>query len=203
MNRTVLGLGLVVLVGAGLAWYLMRGGGTPVAPGTATSITPAAPPAQHVSPPSLPALGSAGPAARVGSDPRDYSMGGVEIRDHRADAVPVEMAPNLHAPDARRLPPTVVASITDQVKQVLYACAGEIPREARGEHPRMESQVKLAITGHKVTVVGAEVHLKEIVGAALEPSQKCIEDRALALTAAAPEEADLASYTVSVSYLIP
>jgi hypothetical protein len=172
-------------------------------PGSAAVIAPTPPaPSRHL-PAALPAAGS-DQVVREGSDPRDYVVGGVAIRDHRDGEVkPLDMTPNLHAPDSRRLAPTVVALITGKVKAALYQCANDIPREARGEQPKLEGQITVSIKAHVLTIDRAEAHVRDIVGAAVEPTQQCVEQRAKGLTVDTPEEADVAVYTISMSYLIP
>ena len=209
MNRSLVAVALAVVAAAVLGWWLLRGSTTaaPAAPPDAAvgvAPTSAAPhPAPHL--PALPAAGSGSDEpVREGSDPRSYTVGGVAIRDHReGDVKPLDMSPNLHAPDSRRLASTVVALITSKVKAALYQCAADIPREARGEHPKLEGQITVSIKEHVLTIDKTEAHVRDIVGAAVEPTQRCIEQRAQGLAVDAPDEADVAAYTISMSYLIP
>lgn len=208
MNRSASAIGIAVLVAGGLGWYLLRKGGneaTPApAPGSAVAVDPV--PQAHP-PPRLPtaAFGSGSDVAiREGSDPSSYAVGGVAIRDHRSGAnEPLAMTPNLHAPDSRKLPAPLVTVITGKLKQALYQCAAAIPREARGNQPRMDGQIDVAIKDHVMTVSTTKALLHDVVGAAVEPTQQCIEQKATELSTPAPDEADLANYTISVSYVIP
>lgn len=208
MNRSLVAIGLAVVAATVVLWWLLRTSPADVptpAPGSAKVVAPAAPepvPGPHL-PAALPAAGSDQPA-REGSDPRDYVVGGVAVRDHReGDVKPFDMTPNLHAPDSRRLAPAVVALITSKVKAVLYQCATDVPREARGEQPKLEGQITVSIKEHVLTIVQAEARVRDVVGAAVEPTRQCVEQRAKGLTVDTPEEADVAAYTISMSYLIP
>ena len=210
MKRGLLAIGLAVVVACVVGlWWLLRKPATVAPPaGSAVSVpTEAAPPAPSPSAPHLPGVpaesGSSEPL-HEGSDPASYTVGGVAIRDHRGgDAVPMDMSPNLHAPDSRKLPATLVTAITARVKTALYQCAADVPREARGAQPRLEGQITVSVKEHVLTIDATTAKVRDVVGAALEPTQQCIEKASTGLAVPAADEADLAAYTISVSYLIP
>ncbi len=208
MSRKLLvgGLAVLLVVLAALWWLLKkddaqpaarRGEGSAVVVATDPGATPA---------PQLPGGGSA-PALPAGSgeqNPRDYVVGDVRIRDHRAgDNTPMDIPPNVHPAESRRIPSALVSDIAQKVRGVLAECAPQIPREARGPNPKLEGQIIVTIKDKQLSVTQSTMQLRDVFGAALEPARQCVQEKSIGLTTSAGDEADLASYSIAVTFPVP
>ena len=144
------------------------------------------------------------PEAAPGEHPRDYVVGDIRVRDHRSgDNVPLDIPPNVHPAEGPKIPSTLTHAIAQQVKQVMMDCVESLPQDARGDRPRLEGQLIIAIKDHQATVTKSLVHLRNVTGAAVEPTKRCIESRSIGLEAAAADQADLDSYSINISFAIP
>ena len=174
-------------------------------------------PAPHAPPPAptQPMLGSgsAAPVAAGSQVPaRDgyeappvnvYEVDGKEIRDHRTGYhAPRDIPPNFHAPDAHRIDSKVVHAITEQVQAIVHDCAAAVPPEARQAKPRVEGQIMIAIAGERVAVTKSIIKLRGVVGASEDPVRTCIEAGTAKITTSAPNEPDLAEYSINLSLAI-
>ncbi len=179
----------------------------PVAPPSSGSSTPfiAAPPVARTQDPARSGATVGGPGSNAPVTPSvDYQVGNVQIRDHRgSNAVPIDTPPNIHRPDGRKVSTTVVSDLTAKMREVVASCAKDIPAEARGPKPRMEGAITIAIKGHQVSVSSSVLKLRDVVGAAVDPTQQCLEKGANALTYVAPDEADVESYQINLSFAVP
>ncbi|HEU0034933.1 MAG TPA: hypothetical protein VFQ53_30115 [Kofleriaceae bacterium] len=219
MNRRVLlGLGAIAVLAAAVVLYLkLRSGGddataTPagtrsdpvVQEGSAPSPRAAPPIVADPKRPSAPVVSSTPREPGSASEPvDDYTVGGVRIRDHRAgEHARVDLPPNIHAPDSRRVTPNLTADLSAKLQAVMHECAANVPREARGEKPRLEGTIFIAIKDHVARVTEAAMQLRDVVGAAVDPTKQCIEQKAVGLTASAPEEADLDRYSISITFAL-
>jgi hypothetical protein len=157
--------------------------------------------------PSAPALPSepARPAAPDDAGTvRTYTIGGIQVRDHRSGAQkPLDIPPNVHAPSARRLPSQLTHAISEQLKQVMIECAQDLPRPADGPHPRMEGQIVVGIKGGQMSIASSTMQLRGVSGPEVDATKSCIEQRSLGLTAPAADQADLDGYSIRVSFAIP
>lgn len=133
--------------------------------------------------------------------PREVVVNGVRVRDYRTGDHPdLDLPPGVHRPSARRIRPKVTSAISDRVLATLLECKAGVPPEARGAKPRLEGQVVIAIQGGEARITSAAMQLRDVVGAALDPTRQCIEDGVIGKIAPAPDEDDLESYTISVTY---
>lgn len=200
----------IALLGAMLGlWLWMRKGDAPASArsdGPQQVIVPTKPPGS-AEVPSLPGSGSAAFAeggSGSGSNERDYVVGDVHVRDHRAGTpVKIDLPPNVHPPESRRLPSELTQAIAQKVRTVMEGCTANVPREARGPGPRLEGQIVVGIADKKLTITKSIVELRDVFGAAVEPTKACIEQKSVGLDTAAADQADLASYSINVNFAIP
>lgn len=130
-------------------------------------------------------------------------VNGVRVRDHRKDRTkPVTLVPR--APEhARKIPPALTAEISNRLLPIVRECAASVPPEARGEQPRVEGQVVIAIKDRQVRISEATIELVNVAGASVEPTRQCIQQKSLAATAPAADEADLENYPIRISFSLP
>ena len=210
MRSALLIGGLVIVLGGAVGiWLLMRGDSKADAQtGSyephATVVTPAQPA------PSMPSVtaGSAEhpalPQPAPGENPRDYVVGDIRVRDHRAgDNAPLDIPPNVHPAEGRSLPSTLTHEVAQKVKAVMMECVASLPKDARGDHPRLEGQVMLAIKANKITVTKSTMQLRNVSGESVEPTKQCIESKTVGIENAAPDQADLDEYPFNISFAIP
>ncbi|HTL37938.1 MAG TPA: hypothetical protein VL326_32625 [Kofleriaceae bacterium] len=209
MRSALLIGGLVAVLGAAVGiWLLMRGDKADAQSGSyephATQVTPAQP---APSAPSVTAGSSDHPALpqpAPGENPRDYVVGDIRVRDHRAgDNAPLDIPPNVHPAEGRSLPSTLTHEVAQKVKAVMMECVANLPKDARGEHPRLEGQVMLAIKANKVTITSSTMQLRNVSGESVEPTKQCIESKTVGIENAAPDQADLDQYPFNISFAIP
>ena len=208
MNRFVLGLlGLAAVVG--LAVYFLGNHDAPPAPPAAPGS--AASPAivrDHVRGPrpALPATVTPAPHAadhQTGSAD-EYTVGGVQVRDHRGgDSPHMDIPPSIHPPEAHQLSSAIVNDVAQQVRAVMKQCAAALPPGARGGAPRLQGQLVVAIKDHQLTVTGATMQLRDVTGDALEPTRQCMEQRSIGLQTSAADEPDVDHYAITVNFALP
>lgn len=188
---------LVVLVGStrGEPAAAPPGGGTPVA--VPRAVQP--PPTERR--PSVTVSEADQPRAATPEEVREYAVGDVRIRDHRAgDHAPLDLPPNIHPAESRLIPATLTQAISRKVKDVMRECLSALPPDARGDAPKVEGQVEIAIKDRQLTVNRSVMQLRDVTGDQLEPVRQCIETRAVGVSVDAGDEADLARYTINISY---
>jgi hypothetical protein len=209
----VLGLVALGLAGASIAlWLGLRDDGASAQPSATGS---ASAPAAHTATPA-PALPGSGGAPVVTEVPRrarppqepalESVVDGVRIRDHRKGAVqPADLPPTLRPPDARKLSSETVAAINRKVLRVVVECAAGVPKEVRGDNPRLEGQILVNVKAGQVSVAQSTVLIRRVSdGTAAERAKQCVEQRALGLTAAAVAgEGDVENYSIQLSYALP
>ncbi len=215
MSKGVLVVGgLVVVAGIVILVLVLGSGGDDTSsaspsPGSApVAVTP--PPIAHSggAAPTVTATDvSAAEGALPPSDPehpRDYAVGDTRIRDHRSGtSAPIDVPPNVHPAEGRKIPSTLTHEIAQQVKKVMEQCAAEMPPDARGAAPRLEGQIKIAIKDHKVSVTNALMQTRDLVGDAATSMKQCIEQKTVGLENPAPDQEDLADYDIRLSFAIP
>ncbi|MDQ3365873.1 MAG: hypothetical protein M3680_10640 [Myxococcota bacterium] len=137
--------------------------------------------------------------------PDEYVIDGKRVRDHRnpEDRKPIDVPPNVHPPDSRKVTPALTGAFTDQVLAIMRECGKAVPREALGTKPRMEGQIVIAIKDHQATVTSSTIQLRDVTGAAVDPVRQCIEQKSVGLGAAAPDERDLESYSINLTFAFP
>lgn len=205
MNRALLVVAVVALAIVGWLLFRKEKRDAPVESGSA-AVTETPTPAPPTSTDPAPHL----PSSNVDSHPlppagsaNEYTIGGIQVRDHRSGSnAPLDIPPNIHRPNTRQLPSTLTSDIAQKVRGVLADCAKDLPKEARGDHPRLEGQVVVSIKDHKLTVTGATMQLRDVSGDALEPTRQCIEQHSLGLQTAAADQDDLDNYSIGVTFAV-
>ena len=159
-------------------------GGTTTAPGIATPTV--------VPPPSS------------GDNPREYQVGGTTIRDHRSgDHKAVDIPPNVHEVGGHSIQSTTTHALSLKVQPVKKQCMASIPKEARGDKPRVEGQVTIAIKDKQLKVTGATVQARNLADDASGQLKQCMEQGSVGLSDSASGEADVQDYTINISFAIP
>lgn len=209
-NVLVIGLAIVVALVVGL-WLLLgrddqttaQASPTPAtgpAVDTSTRARPSVTPGAPTGAPIVPSM----PPPSSAENPREYAVGDVHVRDHRAgDNKPLDIPPNAHPAEGRAIPSTLTHEIAQKVRTVMMECVASLPKEARGSKPRLEGQIVIAINANKLSITKSTMHLRNISGDAVEPTKQCIESKALGLENPAPDQADLDNYSINISFAIP
>ncbi len=215
MLRTPLIVGALVVLAAAVVLFfqVVKPGEEPKAaptePAAETAAKPVPPPPTR--PPSVTVTdrprGESAPTPMAGGEnPREYAVGDTPIRDHRAgDNKPIDIPPNIHPNDSRLIPSSLTHDISQKVKAAMRDCVKDLPKEGRGEKPRMEGQILIAIKDKTLSVTQATIQLRDLdgLGAAAESAKQCVEAHAVGLSTVAPDEEDLASYSINLSFLVP
>jgi hypothetical protein len=205
MNRVLLVVVVVALAIGG--WLLFRTEKSdPPAPTVSTQKTPpaAAPSTSSEPAPSLPRTADPvqHPASQDGSA-KEYMIGDVLVRDHRSGSnAPLDIPPNIHLPNTRQIPSTLTSAVAQKVRAVLGDCTKDLPKEARGAHPRLEGQVIVAIKDHQLTVTHATMQLRDVSGDAQETTRQCIEQHTVGLQTPATDQDDLDNYSIGVTFAV-
>jgi hypothetical protein len=133
----------------------------------------------------------------------EYVVGDVRVRDHRAgNKPPLDVPPNVHPPGARLIPSTLTQAVAQQVRGVLADCTKDIPREARGPHPRLEGQLIVTIKDHKMSVTKATMQLRDMPADSLDATRQCVEEHSVGLQADAADQDDLDNYSIGVTFAV-
>ena len=212
MSRNVLvigGLGTVVqglLVGL---WILLMRGEDPQATAETPPVSPTI--ADRIPPAVAP---HGGTTTTVGPAPetpiadkgtvKEYTVGGTQVRDHRTgDHKQLDIPPNVHVPGGRQIQPATTQIVSQKLQAVMKECVASMPREARGDKPRLEGQVVVNIKDKKITVAQSTMQLRNIAEDAAGPVKQCIEQRSVGLSDSAPGEADVQNYSINISFAVP
>lgn len=199
--------GCVLAATAGL-WFWMQGGGddavaTPAQPTERVGSAPPPPP---------PVLADQGgrdkPVVKESDVPRGTPALPAEeetrpVRDHRfgGDEAPPDRPVMSGPPEGHRIASTLTVEIGQRVRAKVAECAAQIPAEARGDKPRAEGLIVIAIKDKQVTVTSATMQLRNVASGAVEAAKQCIEAGALTVTQATTE-ADVASYDINVTFAL-
>lgn len=134
----------------------------------------------------------------------DYMVGDARVRDHRSgERAPIEVPPAVHAPGGRKIPSQLTSAIAQEVRVAMAACAASLPATARGSAPRLDGTIAIAIRAGKATITSARVQLREVERVAAAAIEQCIEQRSVAVTASAGDEADVEDYPVTLAFRLP
>lgn len=212
MNRIYALVGAAVAIIGIVVWVMLRigGGTTPAArhgtespAGSAVVVT--TDPSLAAPPPSLPSGDPATPGSDVPANERDYMVGDIRVRDHRTGHhQPLDLPPNIHPDHARELPSTLTHDISQKVNKVLFACAADLPKEARGDKPRLEGQVTVAIKDHTLSVTSTVAQVRDVHDDhAVDALKQCVEQKSVGLTSAADDQADIDGYGIAITFAIP
>lgn len=156
-------------------------------------------PAGSTSSPTLPA----GDGSDLPEKVREYAANGAIIRDHRTGThAPIDVNPNIHPPNARKISPNLTKDVADQVRAVMHECVVSMPDGVRGEKPRLEGSINIAIKDKQVSVVKTSINLRDVNGDGAETTRQCIEQKAMAITHPAGDEQDLPSYDITLSFAL-
>ena len=213
MSRVPLVIGGVVVLAAGVALVLLlqrdSGDTKSTSSGTPSSTEPVTAPT-HTPPPrdpsvvvtDKPRLPDENPAQGQ-PPPTEYAVGDVRVRDHRAgEHAPMDIPPNIHPAEGRKLPSELTFAITQKVKAVMNEWVGG-SREGRGEKPRLEGQITVGIKAQQLSVTGATMQLRDMDGPVVDTLKQCIETKSVGLAVPAGEQADLDGYTINLTFAIP
>jgi hypothetical protein len=198
--RLWLVIGGILAAALGIAlWLLVRDSDD----ATAGSSAPSAERREPATTPDRPALPHQRTATGSATPSRDYAVGDHVIRDHRTgDQVTRTEPPTEHARPTRLLPASLTKAISQKVLAVMNDCTAAIPADARVAKARLDGDLTVAIKDHSLTVAKVAVALG-VTGPALDVAKQCIEERAVGLTTAAADEADLDNYKINVSFRLP
>jgi hypothetical protein len=206
MSRTLLGVLAAVVLVAGIGLYVLLGRSaktptttTTVGSNGTTTVTTTTDPSGSI--PSLPSTGSA-PAL---GGPDEYTVGGLKVRDHRrGDNQKLDIPPNVHQPGAVEIPSTLTHELAQQVKAVMRDCVKSLPADARGEAPKLEGQITIAVKDQKASITKSLVLLRDVKESdATTAAKQCIESKSIGIGAPASSVPNLDAYTINVSFLIP
>ena len=78
----------------------------------------------------------------------------------------------------------------------------DVPKDARGAKPRLEGQIIVAIKDHKLTVTGATMQLRDVVGDALDATQAMHRAEVGRPRRPAADQDDLDNYSIGVTFAV-
>lgn len=212
MNPRLLGMLVGALVVAGMVLYFMSsksssatsgaragsGSAVVVPVGTSSSSSSSSPGGTGTAP-ALPPSGDGS-----AQNPKDYMVGDVRVRDHReGNNKPLDIPPNIHPADQRELPSSLTHDISQQVRKLLYTCAADLPKDARGTKPRLEGQLTVAIKDHTLSITNAVAQIRDVDGPSQDAIKQCVEQKSVGMTAAASDQADIDNYGIQITFAIP
>lgn len=208
-NRGIFAIMAVVGIGAIVGLYLLvRGDGDaasePTAKGSGSAQTTAArsgdPSSTSTPQPALPE--TAKPGRNRPDTTAAFQPGGE--RDHRTGtrSAPFETDVDPQPPNRRRLEPTLTKAIADRVRDVMHDCVKSLPADARGERPRLEGSINIAIKSKQVSINRADLVVKDVTGDAAAATQQCIVQKSMSISQAAGDEADMESYDITLSFTL-
>jgi hypothetical protein len=207
-NVLVIGGLFVVAVVVGL-WLLLSKDDSTAAQASPTPRTPSGSASVHAPPPVGNVNVTSGVAPRPtpapsGDNPATYAVGDTTVTDHRGGKQqPVTDNPNPTPVEGRALPSTLTHEIAKQVQNVMNDCVASLPKEARGDRPRLEGDIVVAIKNKKMSITQSSLGLRNVTGDAVEPTKRCIESKTIGLENSAPDQADLDTYPIHISFAIP
>ncbi|HEY0250343.1 MAG TPA: hypothetical protein VGC41_02410 [Kofleriaceae bacterium] len=167
--------------------------------GTPVETSPSSP---VVTPtPSLPG----GPDGTGSDHVTEYMVGDVKIRDHRRGSnAPMDIPPNSHPSNARELPLELTHDITNQVNKAILGCSTTVPKEARGDKPKVIGQLVVSVKNRQLSVTGLTLETRDISDAAAADALKqCAQEKSASMTANAHDVDDILNYKIQLNYAIP
>ncbi len=199
---------LLVVAGVALALMLTKTD-APAPPRIA--VQPAGSAVGHPPPTGAPVATPTLPAAASDDAPapaptvREYMVGDVKVRDHRTgEHAQMDLPPNMHPANGPSLPSAITHDISQQVKQQMVQCAAALSRDVRGAKPKVDGQLQVAIKDHVLAIKSIDLQVRDITDAAASDAlRQCVTEKSAALTAKAPDQADVADYGIGVTFAIP
>jgi hypothetical protein len=210
MNRGYVALGIAAVLAAVIGLYVIPGADDRTDatvsrdrdPSRAASDTGQNRPTVPSRAPSLPARASDRAVGSGASD--EYVVGGVRIRDHRSgERERVDLPPAIHPPGGRKIASELTSSVGQKVRAVVAECAASVPQDARGDRPRADGEITIAIKNQLATVTAATFQLRDVVGAVVDPVKQCLEHKTIGVATASGDEPDVASYDITMSFRLP
>jgi hypothetical protein len=203
MKRAMLALLAVAVLAAGIALLVWTRQTDPAAAAPAPArvaapIKVATPPAP-IRPAPQPSAVVSPVAPAAGSDAHQGVVVGVPNPDPHHGGLEATLGTTAPAPPGRQLPPATVAAISSVVKAAMAECGLAVTPDARGPSPRLEAAITIAIKAHVITVTTAVGTLHDVLGAVADPTKKCLETKALGLTAPAADQDDLDTFPINLS----
>ena len=209
-NRAIYAILAVVALAALGGFYLMLRGDGDAAVTTATKESkpegggftgaghgPATVPGQQ------PRLPDGSASLELPEKVREYAANGAIVRDHRTGSHdPIDLDPNAAPGNTRKLQPTLTKAVSDKIRDVMHECVAALPANVRGERPRLEGMINIAIKDRVVSVTKAQLAVKDVTGDAAETTRTCIEQKSMKVTQAADDEQDLPSYDINLSFTL-
>jgi hypothetical protein len=202
MKRGYLAIGVALLLAVGLGlWALRPGAEEPAGPAQPAPSTPEVTGRSPAASPTRPRL-DADPVTRPAV--KEYMVGDVRVRDHRTGDHPeVDLPPPIHAPEGRRIPSSLTSDIVQQLRGATTGCGADLPADARGDKPRVDGTIAIAIKDHKATITSAAFQVRDVVGGLGDPIKRCFEQKAVGVTTPSGDEPDLAGYQISMQLRLP
>lgn len=148
----------------------------------------------------------AGAQGSAGAVPQgqDYVVGDVRVRDHRGGSnAPMDIPPNVHPADGPRIDSALTAALGRQVKLLVLDCAKGTSRDGRGTQPRVEGQIVIAVKANQASVLSGIMQPRDVSATVASTIKSCIEPKLVGITAPAPNQADLDSYSINMSMQLP
>lgn len=205
--KLLVAVGALIVAAAVALVLMMSRGDADQTPSTAkrAPAAPASPPPVASSDPA-PSLPPTAPSnATTGSDGvKEYMVGGVKIRDHRAgDNKQIDLPPNPHPADSRELPSELTHDITQQIRRQMNTCATAVPKDVRGAKPKLDGQLTVAIHDHKLTVTDMALQVRDVDGPSADALKQCVVDKAASYVSSAPDQPDLDNYGIAITFALP
>jgi hypothetical protein len=208
MNRRLVGVLAAAMLIAGVIIFLFVKNTTSSASSGATTHTGSAVVvATDPGTPNAPSLpGTSGQPSDPGSaqNPTDYVVGDIRVRDHRGgNNKPLDIPPNIHPAEHRELPSALTTALSHEVKLLFFACGADVPKDARGDKPKLEGQMTTAIKDHKLVVTGMVAQIRDVNAPYQDQLKACVEQKAVGTTVAANDQEDITDYGVQISFALP
>lgn len=135
----------------------------------------------------------------------EYYVGDTRVRDHRAgEHTPIQMSPAPpRRPERRDTASRLTADLAQRIRPAMRACIADVPAEVRGDKPRVEGEIIVAIKDHQATVTSAALALRDVPDAAQLGVRPCLARAAVGLVAPAGTEDDVDGYPITLSLSVP
>ena len=154
--------------------------------------------------PERPATPSVNDPAPSGDGSSERTVGDAVVRDHRTGDHPVsDVPPKMNAPGGRKIPSTLTYEIGTRLRPLVEECGGKnIPADVRGAKPRLAGEIEISIKDHQAQVTRATYQLHDITGD-YDAVKTCVEQKSVGVMVPAADEADLTTYSISLTLRVP